>query len=208
MKKESDEFCEKIVMVLTMSEENIRFNELHRRLAKLGAKMSKPTLIMHLNHLIENGTIQRDEQDKQNVSYGVDWKKFKQLAKAQKMNETALHLIRNEKIFKSRTLSQQTYFTAAMLTIGELFYLKLNILNILEPENKLQNYFSYTLIRQFYNIYAALLYESCKESKENSLKILHHIDKFIKTLRESLFEINPEATQQKPEDKVGILREF
>jgi hypothetical protein len=55
-----------------------------------------------------------------------------------------------------------------MLTIGELFYLKLNILDILEPEDKLQNYFSHTFTRRLYSIYAIWLFDSCKESKENS----------------------------------------
>jgi len=195
MKKETDEYCEKIFMVLAMSNEKIRFNELHRNLTKYGTKMSKPTLIEHLKHLIKEEIIQRDEEDKQKVSYGLDWKRFKQLQKAKKLNQTALHLIKNEKRFKSKSLIQQEVFTTAMLTIGELFYLKLMILSTLEPENRLQNYFAYTFIRKFYNIYATWLLDSCKDSKENSQKILRSIDKSIKTIGEAFFETYGDFTQ-------------
>jgi len=201
-------YCDKILMALLMGDKKTRFNELHRRLIKYGAKISKPTLIKHLNHLIKNEIIQRNEEDKQKVSYGLNWKRFKQLQKAEKINETALHLIKNEEGFKSETLGFQATFAAIMLSISDLFYLKLTMLNILEPENKLQNYFAYTLIRRLYSLYATWLFDSCKDSKENAQKTIHSIDKFIKALQEKFLEIPPEATQQKPENIVGIFREF
>jgi DNA-binding HxlR family transcriptional regulator len=195
MEKEADEYCERIFMVIVMNNGKIRFNELHRKLTMCGAKMSKPTLIEHLNHLVKRGIIQRNEEDKQRVSYELNWRELEQLQKAMKINQTALNEIGNEKRFKSKSLIQQEIFTTAMLTIGELFYLKLMILNILEPENKLQNYFSYTLIRKYYNIYATWLLDSCKNSKESSQKILRSIDKSIKTLKETFFETFSDDTQ-------------
>jgi DNA-binding HxlR family transcriptional regulator len=179
-------------MVFIIINEKTRFNELHRKLTKYGAKMTTPTLIQHLNHLIENESIQRIEEDKQNVSYMINWKKYEQLQKEinqqVEINQTASNRIKNEKEFKSRSLEDQTVFTTAMLTIGELFYIKLQILDIIEPENKLRNHFSYTVIRRLYNVYATWLYESCKESKENSQKTINKIDKIIKDLRESCFK--------------------
>ncbi len=193
MKKETDEHCEKIFMVLFINNKKIRFNELYEKLPKYGAKMSKPTLVQHLKHLVKNKTIQRYQENKQKVFFQLNWEKFKQLQKASEINQTVVHQIKNEKVFKSKSLVQQEIYTTAMLTIGELFYLKLRILNILEPENKLQNYFSYTLIRKLFNLYATWLYDSCKESKENSQKVIQSIDKSIKTLRESFFKIDPDA---------------
>ena len=208
MKKEADEYCEKILMALMVHDEDIRFNDLHRRLAKYGAKMSKPTLNTHLRHLVENEMIQRNEEDKQNVSYGLNWKRFKQLKGAMKIDEVALVEIREEKTFKAKSLTQQTVFTTAALTIGELFYMKLMILNHLEPENTLQNNLSYSLIRRLFNRYAAWLFQSCKESKEDSQRVLHSIDTSIKTLEGILFDKKLEAKQQDPENKTGILKEF
>jgi DNA-binding HxlR family transcriptional regulator len=193
MEKETDEYCEKIFMTLAIIGKT-RFNKLHQKLLELNAKMSKPTLIEHLNHLIEKEIIQRNQEDKQRVSYELNWKRLKQLRKFKETNQIAIDQVRYEKKFKSMNLYQRTAFTTAMLAIGELFYLELIILNTLEPENKLQNYYSYTLIRKLFNIYATWLLDSCKESKEDSQKILRLIDKNIKAFREPFFETVPEAT--------------
>jgi len=195
MEKEVDEYCEKIFIAIAVDDEKIRFNELHRKLTKLNAKMSKPTLIEHLNHLVENGIIQRNQEDKQRVSYELNWEKFKQLQTAKKINQATLNQMKSEKEFKSMSLDQQVTLITVMLTISELLYLKLSVLDILEPENKLQNYFSYKFIRNLYYIYARWLLSYCKKSKENSQKILYLIDKEITMFRKTLFETNQEATQ-------------
>lgn len=187
MKEEPDEYCEKIFMVLAIYGET-RFNELHRQLIKHNTKMSKPTIIEHLNHLLENEIVQRNQEEKQKVSYQLNWKTLKQLQSTKKTIQTTRHQLKNEKRFKSKSLDQQTVFTTAMLTIGELLYLKMNILNILEPENKLQNYYTYNIIRKFYNFYTSWLLDSCKESKENSQKVIQSIDKSINALIETFFE--------------------
>ena len=183
-------------MVLLSDVEKIRFNELHRKLNKYGAKMSKPTLIEHLNHLIEEEIILRKEEGKQKVSYIVNWNKFKQVTKAKKMNEETIHRLKNEKRFKIKDIEQQTIYTTAMLTIGELFYLKLQVLNIIEPENKLYNYVSYTYIRRLYNLYATWLIDTCKKSKENSKKVLKELDLMLKTYHESFLEKNPDPKKE------------
>jgi len=192
MEKKADEYCENILKMLMITNQKIRFNKLYKKLNKYGAKMSKPTLIIHLNHLVENDLILREEEGKQKVTYAINWNISKQLKKANEINQFILNHIKDKKAFKAKSLEWKTAFTSATIFTGELFYLKLNILNILEPENKLQNTTSYTIIRQLFNIYANWLYESCEESKENSQKVLHNIDKMIKTLLNSLF-VNPDA---------------
>ena len=207
MEIKADENCEKILKILIIIDRKLRFNELHRILKKYNAKMSKPTLIVHLNHLVKYDLILREEEGKQKVTYTINWNKSKQLKKAKEINQSILNHMKDQEIFKTKSLQWQTAFATATIMIGELFYLKLNILNILEPENKLQNTTSYTMIRQLFNTYLTLLYESCEESKENSLKVLHIIDKNIKRLMEECFVINPEVNQ-KLKDRTGILQEF
>jgi len=207
MEIKADENCEKILKILMIIDRKLRFNELHRILKKYNAKMSKPTLIVHLNHLVKYDLILREEEGKQKVTYTINWNKSKQLKKAKEINQSILNHMKDQEIFKTKSLQWQTAFATATIMIGELFYLKLNILNILEPENKLQNTTSYTMIRQLFNTYLTLLYESCEESKENSLKVLHIIDKNIKRLMEECFVINPEVNQ-KLKDRTGILQEF
>lgn len=198
MKKEADKYCEKIFMVFAMGDKEIRFNELHRTLAKYDAKMSKPTLIKHLKHLIKDEIIKRDEEDKQRVTYELNWKRHKQLKKSKELSQAIFNQVRNEARFKSMSLGKQTTFTTAMLIIGQLLYLKYIILDILKPENKLQNRHSFVFTRKLYDFYIPWLLDSCKESKENSQKILRLIDKRIKMFKEIFIEIIPQATQQKP----------
>jgi DNA-binding HxlR family transcriptional regulator len=195
MERIADEYCEKIFAIVVMSDGKIRFNELHRRLSRYGAKMSKPTLIQHINHLAESGTIQRHEVDKQTVYYEINWKKLKQLQKATETNQTMLRQMQNEKIFKSKNLEQQAVYTTAAITMGELYYLKLKINDILEPGNKLGNYLSYTLIRALYNRYATWLLDTCKESKENCQKILQGIDRSIQTYTDTFFPADQKAAK-------------
>ena len=197
MKKETDKYCEKIFTVLAMSNKKIRFNELHRTLTNYNAKMSKPTLTEHLKHLIKDEIIQRHEEDKQKVSYEINWKRHKHLKKTKELSLAIANQIRNEARFKSMSLVNQTIFVTAMLTLGELLYLKLIILNVLKPEDALLNRFSFVFTTKLYNFYTPWLLDSCRKSEENSQKILRHINKQIKFFRESFFEIIPEATQQK-----------
>jgi predicted transcriptional regulator len=193
MEKVTDEYCDKIFSVLIMNNEKIRFNKLHRKLTKYGAKMSRPTLIEHLNHLIKNEIIQRNEEGKQEVYYEPNWKRFQQVA-TKEFNRVGLLRARNEKAFKSKSVDQQVIYTTAIETIGELFYLRLSILDAVDPKNKLQNYYGYTMIRRLLNIYCTWLVDTCKESKENSENAIKSIDRSIKTLTETFFEINPENT--------------
>lgn len=187
MEKEADKYCEKIVMAIIITGK-IRLNKLYNILPKLGAQMSKPTLMQHLGHLTNKDVIQRVQEGKQKVTYDLNWTRFTQLKKAKKTYQTTLAQAQNEKTFKSQSLDQQTTFTTATLTIGELNYLKMQILNILEPENKIENYFTYTITRRLYNIYAQWLLDSCKKSEENSQKVICSIDKSIKSLTEDSFE--------------------
>jgi DNA-binding HxlR family transcriptional regulator len=199
MEKEQkpDEYCDKIFAVLSMTNEKIRFNELHRKLRKLGAPMTKPTLIEHLKHLEKKEIIQRDQEEKQKVTYSLNWKKFKQIQKAKEINQTLLSKIENEQRFKSKSLNQQVIYVTTALTTAELFYLRTVILGNTEPQNKLEHYLTYTIIRRLFNTYATWLYDTCKESEENAQKIIKLVDRRIREFEKLLFELRPELAQQK-----------
>lgn len=192
MEKMTDEYCEKIFDVLVINNEKIRFNKLYNLLIKLGAKMSRPTLIEHLNHLVKNEIILRHEEDKQNVSYEPNWEKFQQIA-SKELKRVGLLRTRNEKAFKSKSVEQQVVYVTAIETIGELFYVRLSILNAVDPKNTLQNYYGYTMIRRLLKIYCSWLVDTCKESEEKSKQALKSIDKSIRILTETFFQIIPET---------------
>lgn len=187
MEKKTDEYCRKIVMVLSIDNKKTRFNELYRKLTKYNAKMSKPTLIEHLNHLIKNKIIQLTQEDKQKVSYEINWKKLEQLQKGIQVSQDIYNHIQNEGTFKSLNLQDQTAFTLAISSISQLFYLRICIDSILEPKNKLQNYYAFTTLNDIYRIYPEWLFDSCEKSKENSQEIILHIDNFIEKILKTIF---------------------
>ena len=182
--EKKDEYCEKIFMTLMIvNDQKTRFNELHRSLATVGAKMSKPTLIEHLNHLIEKGLVKREEEDKQKVTYVLNWNELNPLKEAKELNVQTIRQIKSEKEFKSKSKPEQVDIALRMMTIGEIFRLKFNILINLEPENKLRYYYSINSMQRAFGIYNIWLMESCKESKEDSQKILRGLDRTLKKLR-------------------------
>jgi len=67
---ELDDICSEIWLTL-MAYKRLRFNELHKRLKQFGTDVSKPSLLEHLNHLVERKLIERREEGFQNVSYGL-----------------------------------------------------------------------------------------------------------------------------------------
>jgi len=79
-----DEYCKNIFSVFLVSENPLRFNELYRTLNNIGLKMSKPTLIEHLYHLLKHRLIIRKKKGKQNVSYEANWTKLETFQQSMK----------------------------------------------------------------------------------------------------------------------------
>ena len=73
---ELDPYCTKLLAFFTLERETYRFNKLQRRLEGMSMKMTTPTLVLHLNHLIKKEVIVRDEKDKLNVTYRFNWEKW------------------------------------------------------------------------------------------------------------------------------------
>ena len=131
-----DEYCVKIFATLMINYKKTRFNELHRLLTKFKVKMSKPTLVQHLTHFMEKKIVIRDAQDTQNVTYALNWTNLEQLMDAQRFNKRLLAQTKNEKAFKSLNLSKQVWIATEMLTLQSMYYLKLQILDLLEPRKE------------------------------------------------------------------------
>ena len=53
---------------------------------KMMTSRSKPTLVEHLNNLVKNGLVKREEEDKQKVSYELNWNDLKQLNEANQIS--------------------------------------------------------------------------------------------------------------------------
>jgi hypothetical protein len=190
MWKEMDEYCKKIFWFLWINEEKIRFNKLDRRLKEINVKITKPTLITHLGHLQDRGLIVRKEEDKQNVSYDLNWKKFEQLKKSLRYKQPILSIFKNKEIFKSFSPREQLSNLLEILLFSELHRVKQSMEDVLEPENKADNLFAYWFIFKTFDLYLTWFLQTFKEGDEETQKmLLEKVDGSIKILREGLFAL-------------------
>ena len=188
MESPLDQYCEKIFALLMISNRNYRFNELHRTLDEFHIEMSTPTLIQHLNHLHTKGFITQKKRNKQNISYQVNWKKFEALKQGLKFSQFAQHNLQNEKAFKSLPLDDQIVYITSIFTMGNLLYLKLYILDILEPNKKPEHRFTFIFMNKWLDMFRLWLLDTCKESNETSQKALQMIDNGINGFQKELFQ--------------------
>jgi len=188
MEKEIDGYCIKILAYLIANEKKIRFNKLHKTLNALDVKISKPTLIQHLHHLRAKGFILRKKESKQNVTYQVNWKNLEQLEKTLESKEIIARNLKNEKIFKSKSLEDQITYVICILTLTQVIYLQLNVIGVLEPKSKELLSLSYLLIHRLYDHYRRWLLDTCKQSNENSQKAHDLINKKREEFENLLFD--------------------
>jgi len=120
-------------------EEPIRFNELQRHLEENGLKISRPTLILHLNHMVEKGLIKRTRISKQHIEYSFDeekWLHLKELAEDQMRFRKFFEAEKGS--FNSATPFIQVSSILFPLVLRSLFQIKYEILKIIEPENQFE----------------------------------------------------------------------
>ncbi|HVP26963.1 MAG TPA: hypothetical protein VMT26_04790 [Candidatus Bathyarchaeia archaeon] len=188
MEKETDEYCQKIFAYLVANNKEIRFNQLYSELKALDVKITKPTLIQHLNHLHAKRFILRKEKGKQNVSYQVNWKKFEPLDEALKFKKVIAHTLENEKIFKSKSLEQQIVYVTTILTWEQILHLQFNVLNLLEPKTTFNTTLGYVFIHRLYDTYRRWLLDTCKQSRENTQKAFDSLQRKRDDFENLLFD--------------------
>ncbi len=196
MVKELDEYCDRIFSLLMVTNKKFRFNELHKTLLDFEATMSVPTLIQHLAHLRAKGFIIRKKEDRQNVSYRVNWKKFEHLKEALDYKQRIDQNLKNEKAFKLLPLDEQLITISSILALGELLRLKFDVLDVLEPTRKPEHSFAYIFAHKLLDYYRLWFIDTCKESKENGQKALELIQRAISGFQNDLFERKPSSPSQ------------
>jgi DNA-binding HxlR family transcriptional regulator len=190
MENALDEYCERIFSLLMVTNTEYRFNKLQETLTDFGAKMSAPTLIKHLKHLQKRGFIKQKIENRQNISYRVNWKKLETLKDGLKITQT---INQNKKHFKSLPLDDQIVTLTSIFALGDLLYLKLYVLDILEPNKKPEHRFTYIFMNKLLDTYRLWLLDTCKESKENSQKALTMIQRAIDGFQNELFAKKPKS---------------
>lgn len=97
-----DKRCQKILLVMILKKDTMRFNELAKTLKKLGMEMSHPTLLDHLNHLVKERLVTRREEKAQYVTYRLNMNKI---------GESKKYLDRAVRIEKSWTKEKESLFS-------------------------------------------------------------------------------------------------
>ena len=111
---ELDETCRMIFQYLAMldyaGKDPIRFNELLRSLNNDGFSISRPTLSLHLKHLVENKLLFRNEISKQNITYRFYFEKWTGFKETMEKSAKLTHAFANEKTnFLSERARSQLY---------------------------------------------------------------------------------------------------
>lgn len=187
-----DENCKKIFSVLLFSDKKIRFNELYRTLNQIGVKLSKPTMIEHLQHLKNKKIVTRRKEGKQKVTYQVNWKKLEHLGETIKTQQALKRTLENKENFKSFPIDEQVMYVHNILALRNLYRLKLEILDAIDPRKNFDHSIEYLFTHRFFEFFKTWLLESCnKNQAECKVKALNTIELNIKHYKDILFDIQP-----------------
>jgi DNA-binding HxlR family transcriptional regulator len=183
-----DEYCTKIFGLLAITNKKFRFNELYRTLNDdFGIKMSKPTLIGHLQHLLKKRYILRKNEAKQSVAYELNWKKLEYFKEGLSYKKQVDQRLKSEETFKTLSLEDQVITITSILALSELFRLKASVLDVLEPSKKAEHNLSFVFTGRLLDSYRFWLIDTCKQSKDNSEKVLALIRKGIDGFQKEYF---------------------
>lgn len=184
-----DEFCKKIFSLLTAASGSVRFNELHRALNRLNVKISKPTLSEHLKHLTDQGIFIRKEEGIQNVSYMINYDRYKSLKEAVELEREYVEFLqKNDERLKSQSIHDQVATIHGLMMMQELYVLRLELLNFSEPEKKLENSLQYLTTTRYFDYYKKRFLKSCEENKQKCDEALDEIEQVANSYVEMIFE--------------------
>jgi len=132
-----DEYCSKILVVLTLHKDHIHYNELHKELKDKAMEFSKPTLSAHLNHLIERGlVIRKEEEGTQYVTYSLNLERAKEIKNIYEQTYAMLSSLKqDEKEFYSLSEEKQIEGMVNVAFVKKLEEIRAKIEFALEPDN-------------------------------------------------------------------------
>jgi len=183
-----DVYCQKIFAFLAMSKNPLRFNELHRALNNADFRVSKPTLIAHLNHLRKHKIVMRKVEGKQNASYSVNWNALDYLRFQVKYREALEKAQKDEKAFNSFSIDERVAYVTLMLSLQEVTRLKFEIRGFLEPKRKFEANVTFLFAQSTFEPFREWLLQTCLRSKEDAQKALSSIEELEQRIQNELFD--------------------
>ena len=194
--KSLDKQCQKILSFLLFHRTAIRFNGLYKTLNGYGLKVSKPTLSEHLKHLVKARLVKRKIEGIQNVSYRVDFEKYKQLNKTSEMAQDLLEYHeKNKKTYDSLAVADQIAYAHGFMIIQNLLLLKLEMKNILEPEHSYEYNLDYLFTIQIFSVFRNWLLDQCRKNPEQYKEVaLNTLDDYMGKIIDAISGGNKETS--------------
>jgi Fe2+ or Zn2+ uptake regulation protein len=189
---ELDEYCQKIFAYLIMQDNPLRFNELHKALNQADFKISRPTLIAHLNHLQKHRVITRKTKGKQEISYWVNWKKMDHLKYDKNFRKATEKKQKDKATFEQFDLDTKITYVSFILSLIEVSKLKNEIRAYLEPNRRFEATLTYLFTRSYLEPFRMYLLRDCVKSKETAQQALILVEKLEQKLRSEVFDAKPE----------------
>lgn len=178
-----DDYCQRILLVMVESSDlypSMRFNELHKRMNKMGFELSKPSLLDHLKHLTELKFLVRKEEGVQHVTYRLDKRK---IGNAKKYVDQTKAIQRDaekdrEYLF-SLDVKDQIRFVAGIVGLRKLCGIQAMVDFKLDPEN-IGKFFSFLFwnspVPQYHEHW---MIEKCLADEEYRKQVFKAIDEWI-----------------------------
>jgi predicted nucleotidyltransferase len=187
-----DDICIDLLVTFLVEKKHFRFNEFHRFLNNKGYKISKPTLILHLRHLIDKKLVERTIVDKQNITYDFNRKTWVGLEEfVESRTKFIKHFEEERKSFDSDTPFAQVSHVYIVLILRGLFQLKYEMLKIAEPDKEFQHNLDITLYRDIWQNFVRWLLENFKTNdKKYRKEVLDIIEELIVKYRDMAFSPN------------------
>jgi len=189
-KLQLDEHCNKLFVYLAMNRTPLRFVELHDRLNDSGFKITRPTLVAHLNHLKKHKIITRRSEGKQAVFYGINWERLDSMKYQANYRRALEKFQRDEETFNLFTLEEKVAYVTLMLSLQEVSRLKYEVLSLIEPKRRFEANLVRLFIQGTVQPFKNWLLQPLRKSTEDAQKAVVSIERLEKKIQDELFD-NP-----------------
>jgi hypothetical protein len=187
VKTEIDDYCGKIFTYIALQDNPLRFNELYKALSKADFKISRPTLIAHLNHLRKHKVITRKTRGKQEVSYEVNWEKLDYLKYHRDFRKQVERIQENKGTFEKFGLDEKITYISLILGLIEVVKLEYEIRSFLEPNRRFEATLAFLFTRSYLEPFRWYLLRDCIKSEQTAKEALALVEKLEAKIRAELY---------------------
>jgi hypothetical protein len=197
-----DSYCDKLLHFFTTQNDKIRFNDLYERLDNDNIIHSKPTLSLHLKHLVKKKLIIRKVEDAQKVSYKINHQLFEKLDSYRDVERAAGKALAHQTAqFFSAPIEKQINIALLEACTKTLNQIKLKFEIAQDSTRSWEksyalDYLSSSLFQYYQDCFLEHLKEKVDKDNEQKREIMETLDnalKEVQEIREQLWaEISPE----------------